>query len=331
MSKKYNGRFVQGELSSANILLHNELCIKVAFILKVELENLFSADETIQDKVINVFKRYGILLCAPVISESALKTCFNPVVTLNEDVTYEKMAALYKSLKNELGIKSIGERFYFAFSDSEYEQAPLFTLNSTGNSTDMFLDDRGTLFSRSTYCNECGLIEKEQLSPLVVDTSKINDRYLLHTSGYWVASEKMVSIMEKGNIEGYDLLEVIHQGDNVGKQPAYQIFPKEVLPSCSTDRIKLHFATENPPCQCGLKGIINGPYLYEKKDLANLKGDVFLAAEWSHNGSHLYKKTLFSRKFRDLIIENNISLEVKGEKDNNFGPKDWLLDPVLLK
>ncbi|MFJ7950993.1 hypothetical protein ACIQZG_05615 [Lysinibacillus sp. NPDC096418] len=299
--------------------------------MKVELENLFSADETIQDKVIHVFKRYGIYLCAPVIRERALKTCFNPVVTLNEDVTYDKMAALYKSLKNELGINSIGERFYFAFSDKEYEEAPLFTLNSTGNSAEMFLDDRGTLFTKRTYCGECGLIEKEQRSPLVVDTSKIKDRYLLHTSGYWVASEKMVSIMEKGNIEGYELLEVIHQGDDVGKQPAYQIFPKEVLPSCCADRVKLHFATESPPCRCGLKGIINGPSLYAKKDLVELKGDVFLAAEWSHNGSHLYKKTIFSRKFRDLIIENNISQEVKGEKDKNFGPKDWLLEPVLLK
>lgn len=298
--------------------------------MKVELENLFSADEAVQDKVINVFKRYGILLCAPVIRERTLKASFNPMVTLNEDVTYEQMASLYKTLKSELGIGAIGERFYFAFSDSEYEQAPLFTLNSTGNSIDMFLEDRGTLFSKRTYCNACGLIEKEQLSPLVVDTTKMQDRYLVHTSGYWVASEKMVAIMEQGGIEGYELLEVIHQGDRVGKQLAYQLIPKQALPTCSTDRIKLHFATENPPCQCGLRGIINGPYLYEKNDLIDVRGDVFLAAEWSHDGKYLYKKTLFSRKFRDLILANNISLEVRGEKDKNFGPKDWLFDPVLL-
>ena len=299
--------------------------------MKVELENLFSTDEAIQDKVIKVFKRYGIFLCEPVIRERSLKASFNPIVTLNDDVTYEQMASIYKSLKSELGIISIGERFYFTFSDSEYEQAPLFTLNSTGNSTDMFLDDRGTLFSKSAYCDHCGLIEKEQLSPLVVDTSKFKDRYLLHASGYWVASEKLVTIMEQGNIEGYELLEVIHQGDEDKKQPAYQLIPKQVLPACSADRVKLYFATEGSPCRCGLGGIINGPYLYEKNDLANLTGDVFQAAEWSHNGKYLYKKTLFSRKFRDLIIENNISLEVKGEKDANFGPKDWLFDPVLLR
>ena len=298
--------------------------------MKVELENLFSTDEAIQDKVINVFKRYGILLCAPVIRERTLKASFNPIFTLNEDVTYEQMTSLYKSLKSELGIVSMGERFYFAFSDSEYEQAPLFTLNSTGNSTDMFLDDRGTLFSKRTHCRACGLIEKEQLSPLVVDTSKMQDRYLVHTSGYWVASEKMVTIMEQGGMEGYELLEVIHQGDEMGKQPAYQLIPNQALPACSADRMKLYFATENPPCQCGLRGIIDGPYLYEKDELLDVKGDAFLAAEWSHDGKYLYKKTLFSRKFRDLILANNISLDVRGEKDGNFGPKDWLFDPVLL-
>lgn len=299
--------------------------------MKVELENLFSADETIQDEVIKVYKRYGICLCAPVKRKQSLKAAFNPVVTLNDDVTYEQMASLYKSLKNELGISAIGERFYFSFSDNEYEEAPLFTLNSTGNSTDMFLDDRGTLYSLKTHCKACRLINKEQLSPLVVDTSKFKDRYLLHTGGYWVASEKLVAIMEQGKIDGYELLEVIHQGDKVRKQPAYQLIPKEELPTCSKDRVKLYFATEGSPCQCGLGGIINGPYLYEKNDLAGLTGDVFQAAEWSHNGQYLYKKTLFSRKFRDLIIENNISLDVRGEKDRNFGPKDWLFDPVLLK
>lgn len=299
-------------------------------MVKVELENLFSADETIQDEVIKVFKRYGIS-CTPVIRERTLKASFNPVVTLNDDVTYEQMTSLYKSLKSELGISSIGERYYFAFSDNDYEQAPLFTLNSTGNSTDMFLDDRGTLFSKRIYCKKCGLINKEQLSPLVVDTTKFKDRYLLYTSGYWVASEKLVTIMEQGKIEGYELLEVIHQGDKIGKQPAYQLIPKQALPTCSPDRVKLYFATEGSPCHCGLGGIINGPYLYEKNDLTALAGDVFQAAEWSHNGQYLYKKTLFSRKFKDLIIENNISSDVRGEKDANFGPKDWLFDPVLIK
>ncbi|POZ54859.1 hypothetical protein LYSIN_03719 [Lysinibacillus sphaericus] len=299
--------------------------------MKVELENLISIDESNKDQVIKVYNRYGIVVGAPEIRKRNLKASFNPIFTLNEDVTYEQVAALYKSLEHELGIVSIGERFYFDFSDSEYQQAPLFTLNSTGNSPEMFVDDKGTLFSISTYCKQCGLMEKEQLSPLVIDTSQMKDRHLVHVSGYWVASEELVALMEQAKIEGYELLEVIHSGSEVGKQPAYQIIPTQIMPVCSAERIKLYFATEQPPCKCGLSGVINGPDIYDRNDILKLNGDVFYSSEWSHDGRYLYRKTLFSRKFRELIINNRISREVRGEKDQNFGPKDWLFDPVLLK
>ncbi len=299
--------------------------------MKVELENLFSIDESSQDQVINVYNRYGIVIGTPKIRKRNLKASFNPIFTLNEDVTYEQVAALYKSLEHELGIVSIGERFYFDFSDSEYEQAPLFTLNSTGNSPDMFIDDRGTLFSINTHCQNCGLMEKEQLSPLVIDTTEMKDRHLVHVSGYWVASQELATLMEQEDMKGYELLEVIHRGPEEGKQKAFQIIPTQVLPECSAERVKLYFATEQPPCRCGLSGVINGPDIYNRKDISNIENDVFLSAEWSHDGRYLYRKTLFSRKFRELIIKNNISREVRGEKDKNFGPKDWLFDPVLLK
>ncbi|MFJ8460384.1 hypothetical protein ACIQ57_14785 [Lysinibacillus xylanilyticus] len=299
--------------------------------MKVELENLFSIDESSQEQVIKVYNRYGICIGAPEIRKKNLKASFNPIFALNENITYEHVVALYKSLERELGIVSIGERFYFDFSESEYEQAPLFTLNSTGNSPDMFIEDRGTLFSISTYCQHCGLLEKEQLSPLVIDTTKIRDRHLVHVSGYWVASQELVTLMKRENISGYDLLEVIHQGPEEGKQQAFQIIPTQVLPECSTERVKLYFATEQPPCRCGLSGVINGPDSYKYENLTNLTGDIFFSAEWSHDGRYLYRKTLFSRKFRELVIKNNISREVKGEKDTNFGPMDWLFDPVLLK
>lgn len=299
--------------------------------MKVELENLFSIDESSQDQVINVYNRHGIAIGAPEIRKRNLKTKFNPIFTLNEDVTYEKVAAVYESLEREFGIVSIGERFYFEFSDLEYERAPLFTLNSTGNSPEMFLEDKGTLFSLSTHCKHCGLMDKEQLSPIVIDTSHMKGRHLVHVSGYWVASEELVALLKNEKLEGFEFLEVIHQGPEQGKQPAYQIIPTQMLPSCSQDRVKLYFATEQPPCSCGLNGVIKGPDIYHQEDLAALKGDVFYSTEWSHDGRYLYKKTLFSKRFREVIIKHGISREVRGEKDRNFGPKDWLFDPVLIK
>ncbi|QPA58489.1 hypothetical protein [Lysinibacillus sphaericus] len=279
--------------------------------MKVELENLFSIDESSQDQVINVYNRHGIAIGAPEIRKRNLKTKFNPIFTLNEDVTYEKVAALYESLEREFGIVSIGERFYFEFSDLEYERAPLFTL--------------------STHCKNCGLMDKEQLSPIVIDTSHMNGRHLVHVSGYWVASEELVALLKREKLEGFEFLEVIHQGPEQGKQPAYQIIPTQILPACSHDRVKLYFATEQPPCSCGLNGVIKGPDMYYQEDLAALKGDVFYSAEWSHDGRYLYKKTLFSKRFREVIIKHGISREVRGEKDPNFGPTDWLFDPVLIK
>ncbi|GLC89451.1 hypothetical protein [Lysinibacillus piscis] len=299
--------------------------------MKVELENLFSVDESNQEEVINVYNRYGIFVNASEIKRRNVKASFNPVFTLDGDVTYEKVTALYKSLQYELGIHSIGERFYFDFSDSEYEQAPLFTLNSTGNSPHMFLEDKGTMFSVNPYCECCGLMKTKQLSPLVIDTTQMKDRHLVHVSGFWVASQELVNLMKKEKIKGYQLLEVIHCGPKQGQHKAYQIIPTQRLPKRSSGRVRLHFATEQAPCSCGLNGVIQGPDICKLSDVSRLKGDVFLAAEWSHDGQYVYRKTLFSKRFRELIIANNISREVRGEKDCNFGPKDWLFDPVLLK
>ena len=63
----------------------------------------------------------------------------------------------------------------------------------------MFLEDKGTLFSLSTHCKCCGLMDKEQLSPIVIDTTQMKDRHLVHVNGYWVASEELVSLMKREN------------------------------------------------------------------------------------------------------------------------------------
>ncbi|MFJ8063679.1 hypothetical protein ACIQYS_03520 [Psychrobacillus sp. NPDC096426] len=171
---------------------------------------------------------------------------------------------------------------------------------------------------------------REQLSSLVIDTSKIKDRYMVNVGPFWVVSKKMVDLMNKWNLKGYDLNPVVHKGPEAGRQQAYQIIPKHTLPNWSSQMVHFYFATEPEPCICGIKRTINGPFHYDKEDLKDLESDIYLSAEWSHDGKYVYKKTLFSKKFRDLIIENKITKDIRGSDDENYGSKDWLFEPGIL-
>lgn len=60
--------------------------------------------------------------------------------------------------------------------------------------------------------SNCGIQAKIQQSPLVIDTSKIGDRYMVNVgTEFWVISEKTASLMSEWEITGYTLKEVIHK------------------------------------------------------------------------------------------------------------------------
>ncbi|WP_093268288.1 hypothetical protein [Psychrobacillus sp. OK032] len=61
-----------------------------------------------------------------------------------------------------------------------------------------------------------------------------------------------------------------------------------------------------------------------KKVIINFWRDSFTTGFFSE------RRTLFSKKFRDLIIENKISKDIRGSDDENYGSKDWLFEPVIL-
>lgn len=56
--------------------------------------------------------------------------------------------------------------------------------------------------------------------------------------------------------------------------------------------------------------------------------DVYLAAELRTNGRYVARRTLFSKKFRDLVIEHKISKDVRNLE--RFGPRDWAFEPIIL-
>lgn len=298
--------------------------------MKVELGICFFAKTEVVSKVIDVLNSKNIATSIPEFTDCDTEVLLNVDIELNGKINYECMKDLYMYLENNLQVHDIGEMFSFKYTDEEYELSPFFVLQSTGNSSRAFLDDKGTAFKEEIFCNSCGLIQQNQNSPLVIDTSKIKGRYMVNVGAYWVVSETMAELMEDWMISGYELKQVIHKGPEKGKQPAYQIVPSFTLPNWSKEMEHYYFATEEDGiCSiCGVKGRIDGPYYYNKKDLINMNMDVYLAAEWTHNGNYVYRKTLFSKKFRDMIIKHKISKDVRDMK--KYGSKDWLFEPVIL-
>lgn len=297
----------------------------------VELSVSFFVESRWLEKVIQVFNNHNIYVQIPEhnLDEEVL---LDISLNLDEKVNYDSITDIYKYLQDKLKINDIGERFLFKYSNTEYEIAPFFVLESTGNSGGAVLDDKGTKFNDEIFCASCGLVIQHQLSPLVIDTSKIKNRYMVNVGPHWVISEKMANLKESWGLKGVELQEVIHKGSEKGKQPAYQIVPSYTLPNWSSSMKHYYFATEKRErCyDCGIKGRIDGPYYYNKKDLTEMNMDVYLASEFTHDGKYVYRRTIFSKKFRDLIIENKISLDIQGMVDKNFGPKDWVFNPIII-
>ena len=300
------------------------MIVKVGIIFDVKLEFL-------QD-VINIFKDKNVSLPTPDTSLSDREVTIRVIVPFDEKVNYYTIIEIYQYLETHLQVKDIAERYYFEFSNEEYAKAPFFILQSPGNSQSAFLKDKGTDYKNEIYCENCGLIIQHQQSPLVIDTSIIKSRYLVNVGAHWVVSEKMAALMYNWGLSGYELKEVLHKGPEKGKQPAYQIVPTATFPKWSQEMKPYYFYTEKDRiCKsCGIKGLINGAYLYNREDLLDLNNDIYVTHEFSHDWKYVYSPTILSKKFRDLIIEHKITKDIRGIDDPRYGSKDWLLDPIIV-
>lgn len=296
-------------------------------IVKVEII-LYLKVEILQD-VINIFKSKNITLPTPEPSIPGEVT-INVITPFNETFNYDTVLEIYQYLENELHINFIAERLHFEFSNEDYTNAPFFIVRSTGNSQAMILSDKGTQFKNELFCENCKLIIQHQLSPLVIDTSKIRKRYMVYVKGHWVVSKKMAELMESWGLKGYELREVIHKGPEKGKQQAFQIIAK-TFPKWSQEmKIYNYYTDRHKLCtSCGIKGSVIGAYLYNKKDIIDLNNDIYVTAELSHDWKYGFYRTLISKKFRNLLIEHKITKDVRGMYDSGYGPYDWLLDPIL--
>ena len=298
-------------------------------IVKVEII-LYLKEEILQE-VLTIFNSKNITLAPP---EPTLpgRVSTNVIVPVTETFNYDTAVEIFRYLENELHIDFIAEGLHFDFSNEDYANAPFFKVWSTGNSQAMILSDKGTTYKKEIYCENCKLIIQHQLSPLVIDTSKIRKRYMVYVQGgHWVVSKKMAELMESWGLTGYELKEVIHKGPEKGKQQAFQLLAKNFPYWSEKTEIYNYYTDRHKLCtSCGIKGQVIGAYHYNKKDVTDLNDDIYVMPELAHDWKYGFHRLLISKKFRDLLIAHKITKDIRGIDDPNYGPHDWGLDPILV-
>ncbi|GIO35956.1 hypothetical protein J41TS12_08170 [Paenibacillus antibioticophila] len=245
----------------------------------------------------------------------------------------EKIEEIMNRLLNLFPIDRIGEAICFEYSNEDYDQAPFFTLYSTGNSVSANIIDNQSEMSTPTFCEACSLKERRLESSFLLDTSKLKNRYMINVDGmFWVVSEKMAELMSEWKITGYYLEEVVHRGKVDEKLPAYQLIINNSLPPFSPNVNYYYFVSEpEERCDvCGVRGKISYPYIYSKSDIENCSDDLYVLNEWNSNGSYVYHPLILSQRFRKLLLEHRITRDVRSLYESTYGPKDWFMEPVFI-
>ncbi|MUG46415.1 hypothetical protein [Paenibacillus woosongensis] len=294
----------------------------------------FFIDYSYSKQIESFFNEFGITVISPEKGSRTTDIRYLVPITFKptEDMT-DKIRIIYNKLINFFPITGIGEAIFFNCDNDDYNKAPFFAVNSTGNSASANLLDTKTPMIKETFCNACGLKLKSLESNLVIDTSKLRKKYMINVdSMFWVISEEMARLMSEWKITGYQLKEVIHHGKAENYVPAYQLIINNNMPPLSQKSKNYHFVSEpEEKCDvCGIKGKVNYPYLYETSDIKTCTNDLYLLNELVSNGSYVYRPLLISQRFRKLLIEQGITRDVRSIFDSNYGSKDWYMTPVFL-
>lgn len=297
------------------------------------VEISFGTDVWKKREIGRVLKGFGIKYEPPDPPPGPAAT--DPYRSYRFTIEYEpgRLASLERSL-TVVGVQRIGHRYFFEFTNEEYEASPLYKLRAPGNTPRAFLESKGTPYKLNTLCSACGLQSREQESPLVVDTGKMGRQYMAWVDReFLVVSEKMAALLSEWRLSGYELREVIHAGSDKGQQAVLQLVPTNVLPHWSKQMRFLYPAhLEQDRCAvCGLTGRLEYPYHYDRETLTDIK-DFNLASDWTvvtWAGSFLAgHRVLVSARFRRLVLDSGIALDAR--YTNNPGSKHWFFEPIVI-
>ena len=294
----------------------------------------FFIDHSYSSKIEEFFNEFGIPVISPAKGNRTTEVRYSiPIIFNPAENMADKMRMIYNKLLNSFPMDGIGEAIFFNFYNNDYNRAPFFTVNSTGNSASANLIDTKTPVNTEIFCEACGLKLKSIASKLLFDTSKLRNRYMINVDGmFWVISEEMAGLMSKWNITGYQLKEVTHQGKEDKQIPAYQLMINHSMPPLSQKSKGYQFVSEpEAACDvCGIKGKVNYPYLYDASATRTCAHDLYLLDEWVSDGSFVYHPLLISQRFRHLLLENHITRDVRDLFTPNYGSKDWFMTPVFI-
>lgn len=214
----------------------------------------------------------------------------------------------------------------FIFEKRDYDAAPFFKLCSSGNSESAFLESRCLKIEKHFVCDSCGVHTRELLSPLEVNGTKIGKRLMVNVNTeYWVINEKLATLFDEWNLQGYKLEEVISR--DTENRKLFRIIPEIVLPLWSETTEFLYF--DRAQC-CNLRNSVPGPFHYHTSDLQDIKTDFASTNELVVSGNLAFRPLMVSSKFRELIISNNISKEVINIYDSNYRSFNWLFEPIVV-
>jgi len=83
------------------------------------------------------------------------------------------------------------------------------------------------------------------------------------------------------------------------------------------------FATEEPCQACGLFGRLEGAVHYDRNVLDSCSADFYCTRENNCINRWYASRLVVSRRFRDRLIENTITRDVRNMYANTYGPKDF--------
>jgi len=219
--------------------------------------------------------------------------------------------------------------FEFVFSDSEYNDSPLYHVHSIGNNPALY--KYNILKYRSeVLCDTCGISKKIQREPIVMNTAIFKKHPLIIADRFWVISEPLAKRFQENDLTGFELNEVQHKGKEWTAQRAYQVIPLHILPK---QTIPLHFSHDpyvlKQKCpKCNLGGHLSFPPHYDETVRKCLK-DFNLTEEYYTSGKTAFRRMLISSKVKSILKDCGI---VKNEMRNAryWGEDDWVFVPVIV-
>lgn len=229
-----------------------------------------------------------------------------------------------------LGVE-LGFRYFFRFEDDEYEAAPYYRMGAFGNTPQGYMASDGSAYITHTFCSACGIKQREQIAPLVINSSRLKHRAAVWVDGHRIViSERFAEKLAQWQVTGYELAPVVHRGKGSGV-PAYQLIPTSRLPAGgSTMRFLYPPHLQDRLCPlCDWRRKMIMPLHYEKVALENAQ-DINMTTDIVAAADDTAHAIVISARLRRLILESGLALNARYDQEAKTDGRHWFFEPIVL-